>query len=149
MPDVRLSVGTQFYISAAEPATYDAAGFAALTWTEVGEVESLGEFGGTAQITNFIPLATGIVKKRKGSLDYGTATVAIGRLAGDAGQALMKSGFDGANKDVIHSAKVLSADGAIAYFTGVIGSYTTATNDANTVTMVNCNLELDNKVIEA
>lgn len=147
MSDVLLSVGTSLFVSAASPATYDTAGFAALSYTEVGEVESLGEFGGSAQITPFTPLATGIVKKRKGSINYGTASASIGRLASDAGQAILKDGFDGANKYVVHSFKVVNSDGAIAYFTGMISSFVTVTNDANNVTKVNCNIELDNKVI--
>jgi len=147
MADVTLSVGTQLYVSVAEPATYDAAGFALLTWTEVGEVESLGEYGGTASITNFVPLATGIVKKRKGSIDYGTIAAAIGRLTGDAGQALLKAGFDGADKYTVHSFKILNADTKVAYFTGVVGSFTSSVNDSNSVTMVNCNIELDNAVL--
>lgn len=147
MSDILLSVGTQFYVSAAEPATYDDAGFVALAWTEVGEVESLGEFGGTATVTPFTPLATGVIKKRKGSIDYGAAAASIGRLASDAGQAILKAGFDGATKYDVHSFKLVNSDGAIAYFTGVVSSFTTVTNDANSVTMVNCNIELDNRVL--
>lgn len=147
MPDVALSVGTQIFVVAAEPATYDTAGFAALSYTEVGEVENLGEFGGTSSITNFTPLATGVVKKRKGSIDYGTITASIGRLVGDAGQGVLKLGFDGAAKYTVHSFKIVSSDGAIAYFTGVISSFTKSVNDANSVNMVNCNIELDNTVI--
>lgn len=147
MPDISLSVGTQFFVSAAEPATYDTAGFGALSWTEVGEVESLGEFGGTASITNFTPLSTGVVKKRKGSIDYGTVAAAIGRLVGNTGQAILKAGFDGASKYVVHSFKVVTSAGEIAYFTGIVGSFTKAVNDSNAVTMVNCNVELDNTVL--
>lgn len=147
MPDVTLSVGTKFYVSAAEPATYDTAGFGALSWTEVGEVESLGEFGGNASITNFVPLGTGVVKKRKGSIDYGTVSAAIGRLVGDTGQAILKAGFDGAAKYTVHSFKVVNADASIAYFTGIVGSFTKVVNDSNAVTMVNCNVEIDNNVI--
>jgi len=146
--DVIQSVGTQVYVSAAEPATYNSAGFGALSWTEVGEVESLGEYGGSAQISQFIPLATGTVKKRKGSLDYGTASMVIGKTT-DSGLAAMKSGFDGANKDVIHSFKIVESDGSIGYFTAVIASYVYSLGDANTITRINCNVDLTNKVVEA
>lgn len=145
--DIKLSVGTKVHVSANVPATYDMAGFGNLNFTEIGEVENLGEFGGTAEVTNFIPLATGIVKKRKGSIDYGEAAMQIGQLAGNAGQAILKEGFDGANRNQVHSFKVEDQDGRIAYFTGVISSFVSVYNDANAVTMVNCNVNLDNRVI--
>lgn len=146
--DVIQSVGTQVYVSAAVPATYDSAGFGALSWTEVGEVESLGEYGGSAQISQFVPLATGTVKKRKGSLDYGTSSMVIGKTT-DAGLAIMKSGFDGANKHLIHSFRIVESDGSIGYYTAVIGSYVYSMGDANTVTRINTNVELTGNVVEA
>lgn len=147
MSDVRLSVGTRVYAFAGQPPTYDIAGFNGLAWTEIGEVTDLGEFGGTAQITEFTPLATGVIKKLKGSINYGTAALSIGRLSGDAGQALLKDGFDGTNAYVSHAFRVVSEDGQIAYFTGMISSFVTATGEANTVTAVSSNIELDNRVI--
>jgi len=147
MSDIILSVGTQFYVSTQLPTTYDETGFGALAWTEVGEVENIGEFGGDATITEFIPLSSGIVKKRKGSINYGTASLAIGRLGGDTGQGILKDGFDGSNRYQVHSFKMVNSDGATAYFTGVVASFTTTVNDANTVMMVNCNVELDNRVL--
>jgi len=147
MSDVRLSVETKLYVSHSVPATYTLAGFGALSYTEVGDVASLGEFGGSAQIQQFTPLATGIVKKRKGSIDYGTAAATIGRVAGDAGQGILKEGFDGDNAYDVHSFKVVAGDGSLAFFTGMIGSFTRNIGDANTVTGVSCNIELDNKVV--
>lgn len=147
--NVKLSVGTVVSVAAAVPATYDATGFAALTFTAIGEVTNLGEFGGSAQITQHIPLATGIVAKRKGSIDYGTMAMQIGKDIVDAGQVLLKAGFDGAAAYDVHSFKITDVDGNIAYFTGLVGSFTKVFNDANTVAGVNCNVELDNKVIDA
>lgn len=149
MSDIRLSVETKLYVSQSLPATYTLAGFGALSFTEVGDVSSLGEFGGSAQITQFIPLATGIVNKRKGSIDYGTAAATIGRVAGDAGQGILKEGFDGTNAYDAHSFKVVGGDGSLVFFTGMIGSFTRNIGDANTVTGVSCNIELDNKVISS
>lgn len=147
MSDIALSVGTRVYVDATTPATYTIAGFEALDWTEVGEVESLGEFGGTATVTPFIPLATGITKKRKGSIDYGTAAMTVGRILNEAGQLLLKDGFDGSAAYDVHSFKVVSEDGQTAYFTGMVSSFTTQYNDANAVTRIACNIELDNKVL--
>ena len=145
-----ISVGTKVYLSAAEPATYTKAGFDALTWKEVGEVESVGDFGGSATVTTFTPLGTGVVRKRKGSIDYGQLSLVCGRLTADDGQALAKAGFDGANKDKVHSCKIAlpAVDGKTLYFTGVISSFTTQVNDANSVAKVTINFDLDGAVIE-
>lgn len=144
-----LAVGTTIEASASEPATYDSAGFAALSFTPIGDVESIGEFGGSAEVSTFVPLDTGTVKKKKGSIDYGTINLSIGRLDGDAGQDLLKAGFDGAQRNTVHSFKVTNNDGTIAYFTGLITSFTRQVNDANAVFRVMCNVELDNSVVEA
>lgn len=146
---VDTTTGTILSLVASEPATYDSAGFGALTFVAAGEVENLGEFGGSAQIITFTPLATGIVKKYKGSIDYGQATATLGKDVTDAGQILMKAGFDGTDRNTVHSFKVENSGGEIAYFTGLIGSYTFATGDANQVQKTNVNIELNNKVIEA
>ena len=37
--------GSKVYISASLPATYDSAGFTALTYTEIGEISDIGTVG--------------------------------------------------------------------------------------------------------
>lgn len=145
---VDISLGTVISVVAGEPATYDQTGFEALTYQEVGEITSAGEYGGTAQINQNIPLKTGIVNKRAGSYDYGTAALQITRDSADAGQTDLKDGFDGSEKGNVHSIKVALPDGSEQYFTAIISSFTTNIGDANTWTAASCNLELTNKVVD-
>lgn len=147
MARIQLAVGTRVYVSAGEPATYDTTGFNALSYTEVGKIESIGEYGGSAEVSSFTPLNDGIVDKLKGSIDYGSAALSIGRLTGDVGQGILKDGFDGNNRDTVHSFKIINSDGATAFFTGLISSFVTVQDGANNVIMVNCNVELNNKVL--
>lgn len=147
MADPILSVGTTISVVKATPATYDAAGFGALTFVAIGEVESLGEFGGKTQLTNFIPLNSGIVKKLKGSTDYGTASMVIGLLDNDAGQVIIKEGFDGAGQYNIHSFKVVASDGSVTFFTAYVTSFVITTGGANDVRKASCELALNNKVV--
>ena len=145
-----LSVGTKIYTKNAAPGTYDenvTTGFPSLAWTEVGEVESIGEFGGTATVTQFTPLASGVVKKFKGSNDYGQMAMVVGRLLSDAGQVILLAGFDGAKRYTSHSFKVESADGSVIYFTGKVASFSNQVNDANSVTKVSVNVDLDAALI--
>jgi len=95
-----------------------------------------------------IPLKTGIVNKRVGSYDYGDAALTITRDSGDDGQGALKDGFDGSEKGNEHSFEVKLSDGSTQYFTGVISSFTTIINDANSWTQASCNIALTNKVVE-
>lgn len=140
--NVKISVGTVVSVSAAQPATEDQVGYEALTWAEIGEVTNLGESGGTAQVSQFTPLASGTVNKRKGSIDYGQVAMTIAKDAADAGQVLLKAGFDGSDRGTIHSFLIAEPDsGDETYFMGVITSFTTISGDANTVIEHNCNVD--------
>jgi len=146
---IDISLGTTLGVVVGEPATYDASGFGALAYEEVGEVTNISEYGGSGQVNTNIPLKTGVVAKRIGSYDYGTATLTITRDSADAGQDDLKDGFDGSNKGKVHSFEVTLPNGDVQYFIGVISSYTTNVGDANTFTQSTCSIELTGQVIEA
>ena len=71
----RPSIGTTLAVSATGPATDDAAGYGALTFTEVGSVESIGERGDTHEDITFTDLKTGRTGHVKGAADGGSFTV--------------------------------------------------------------------------
>lgn len=64
------AAGSALAISAANPATEDAAGYAALAFTEIGSIEKIGSIGPSFAKIEFKPLK-GAVDKHKGSVDYG------------------------------------------------------------------------------
>src|SRR6478752_1193868 len=59
------------------PATNDEAGYAALTYVEVGCVESLGSFGPTRNQTEFTCLGDGILQRLPGAVDNGQLEMTI------------------------------------------------------------------------
>lgn len=142
MSDITISVGTELHVSANAPATYDAAGYAALAYTEVGEVGSIPTFGGQSQVTEFIPIKTGVVDKRKGSTNYGSTNITAATVLDDVGQVAMKSGFDGANEAVVHSFKIFNAAIGTIYYSGIITSFQYNLGDANTITQSETTIEL-------
>jgi hypothetical protein len=78
------SASTRVYIAVGQtPATYDASGFNALTWTEIPEVTNIGPLGGTTNVVTHTPL-TGVVVKRAGSVDYGTLEITGARTTSAA-----------------------------------------------------------------
>jgi hypothetical protein len=134
MNDITISVGTTLSIVAAVPGSQTAAAFEALAWIEVGEVENIPAFGGTATVTEFIPIKTGVVNKKKGSINYGTMTIPLAMMLADAGQIALQSGFDGANKSVVHSLKISNPNIGNFYTTVEITSLPYNFGDANAVT---------------
>lgn len=142
----RTSAGTKLYVSASAPATYNSAGFAALSWTEVTEVTDLGEFGKEYNLVTHNPLGSRQTIKRKGSYNNGNLTLAMARVPTDAGQALLIAGRDSDNS---YSFKVLNQDLTIAYFSGQIMKYTANVGSVDQIFGASVTVELDNDVIEA
>ena len=116
------ALGATWSVSASQPASENEAGYAALSYTEVNDVESLGAIGPTFEDVTFTPLKTGIAQHRKGGVDYGSLSVSMATNEDDAGQTLVAAGVDGANKNVVYSHKITLQDGAVRYFQGQIFS---------------------------
>lgn len=92
--------GTCVSVSASTPATHNAAGFAALTYTQLGELESLGEINIRHDSASFANLCTGkttIIKGAEQGIEF-DITVAMDR--DDAGQAIMTTARKGLNDKV-------------------------------------------------
>lgn len=145
------SAGAKLYISASQPATYNQAGFEALTWTEIGETTSYGEFGKTYNLVTFNPIGSRRTFKRKGSYNEGTMSVQAARVGDDAGQAICVAGVD---SDSNYSFKlthnnIKTVSGTVQYFGAQIMSYTTSGFDGpDSIVMTTLNLEIDGTVVE-
>jgi hypothetical protein len=138
------SAGTTISLSAALPATYNAAGFAALTFTALGEVTNIGEFGKVYTLITHNPLATRKTKKLKGSYNNGSATLALAIDRDDAGQILANTASD---SDAAYSVKVVYQDGAIDYFTALVMSFTTNIAGVDDILSGSINIELDDDIV--
>jgi len=113
------SAGTLLSVSAATPASYDAAGFAALTFTRVGELESVGELAMRRNTGEFSNLSTGNTTVIKGNRQAITFSVVCALDEDDAGQALMMASE--ASHD-LYSFRVTRSNGARDYFVGTVVS---------------------------
>lgn len=144
---VLTSTGTTFSISASQPATLDAAGFQALTYTVVGEVTDIPEYGPNVQVVEHNPLATGITEKNKGFINYGSHAIGLGYDVADAGQVLLSEAVTGAAKNTEHSIKIEYQDGSVDYYTGKIFSYTKNPGSANSIVGSTAQVEINSVVI--
>lgn len=119
---VNASAGTCISVSAAAPATYDVAGFAALTWTQVGELESIGDVTISHAAVTFANLCTAKTTTLKGAEEAVTIPVTTALDRDDAGQALMST----ARKSLtaIYSFKITEGNGDVMYFRAYVMSET-------------------------
>ena len=149
MSDIVSSVGTVVSVADASPATYDAAGFAALTWAACGELAELPSFGAEAALATHTPLATGIVAKRRGSLNYGSVALTMALSDADAGQGILQLAAEAAaGADAQVSVKVELVSGEVQYFTAQVMSYRTNVGNADAITMAEVTLDIDNSIVK-
>ena len=137
-------IGGFLSVSAATPATFDASGYAALTFTEVGEASEVPEFGAAYSAVTFTPLKTGIVNKFHGELNYGSVTIPLGYDSADAGQIILLAAL--ASKDEI-SFRETRSDGTVRYMMGKVMSFPRG-QSVGSVNMASCNIEFTRADVE-
>lgn len=145
---VQTSAGATLAVVAAQPATEDQTGYEALTYTSVGEISDMGAFGATYELVTFNDIGTRKTRKFKGTVNYGSMQLTLGRDPSDAGQTVLIDGADGAEIDTVHSFKVTLQDGSVQYFQGKIMSYETQVGAANNIVSANTAVELDSTIIQ-
>lgn len=102
--------GAKIYIGPVTPAASVSA-YAALSYTEIKDVESISEFGDQSSPVTFTSLTDGRVRKRKGTKDAGDVTVVCANNALDPGQI---AALAAENSEFAYAFKVVLADGADA-----------------------------------
>lgn len=136
---VRSSAGTSIGISATAPATFNVAGYSALSFTNIGEVTDLGEFGREYNLITHNPLATRGTVKLKGSFNEGSISLQLGLDTDDAGQILAKAASVSDND---YSFKVTTQNGDDYYFQAKVMSFKVGVGSVDSVTTATITLEL-------
>lgn len=144
------SAGSKFFVvdAAALPATYDEAGYEALTYVECGYITEIPEFGSSTTVNTLNILGDRVVKKTKGSIDPGTLNVPMGRVTGDVGQAILNVAKD---SDLSYTFKVELNDDftpttghpTTFYFTAKVASYTVNIGNSDSTVMASVNVAID------
>jgi len=137
-------IGGFLSVSAATPATFNAAGYVALTFTDVGEASEIPEYGAAHAVNTFTPLKTGIDNKFHGALNYGSVTIPLGYDSADAGQIILLAAL--ASKDAI-SFRETRSDGTIRYIMGKVFSFTRG-QTVGSVNMASCMIEFTTADVE-
>ncbi|MNR12845.1 Phage tail protein [compost metagenome] len=148
---IATSQGAKIFIGPTTPADTEAE-YVALTWVEVGEVETLGEFGDSAQAVTFTSLGDGRVRKLKGAYDAGDLALTVANDPADLGQialvAASKTKFSYAFKVVLADAADETDTDSIFFFHGKVMTRRINAGGANDVTKRSFTVAIDTEVLE-
>lgn len=136
---VSTSAGTTIGIVLGAPATYDAAGYAALTFVTIGEITDITDFGREFELITHKPIASRGTVKKKGSFDEGSIDLKLGLNTDDAGTVLLKAA---ALSDADYSFKVSHPTGDVYYFRALALSFKVSTGSSSSILSATCKLEL-------
>jgi len=140
MSGVETVAGTKISISANQPATFDAAGYAAVAdWAKIGEITDGGSHGRTFAVVNHQPIDNRGTQKFKGSFNEGQKTLQLGIDNKDPGQILLTEAL---NSDEDYSFKVEYQGGDIDYFQAKVMSFEKATAGVDSMRSATVQLEL-------
>lgn len=132
-------------VSTASPATYDAAGFNALTFTSIKGVVAPGNFS-----AKYTPVDTAVLEERatvrtKGTREAVDFSMSILLDLTDAGQLMLLAGADGAEVDTNHSFEFTHSNGDKYHLQALIGSFEEPGGDGNTNRLLNVSLFFDSR----
>lgn len=136
---VRTSAGTTIGITSMAPATFNVTGYDALTFTAIGEVTDLSEFGKEFALVTHNPVGSRGTQKFKGSFNEGTMNLQLGLDTDDAGQVLAKAA---ALSDLDYYFKVTTQNGDIYYFAGKVMMFKVVIGSVDQITSANMTIEL-------
>lgn len=142
--------GSVLSVSASLPATYDAAGFGALSFSPVAEVTDIGTFGKDFTLVTHNPIGDRKTYKFRGSYNTGTLSLKLAKitvLSTDAGQAALTTALnDPLDKSI--SIRITLQDQSKQFFTGKVMSFTTNIGSVNSILAGECKIEIDSDIIE-
>jgi hypothetical protein len=133
------TAGTTLAISAGVPATFDVAGYVALTYTNIGNIEDAGEHGRVYAEITFNPIDTRGTQKFKGSFNEGNKTLTLGYDSDDAGMILLKTAL---TSDADYAFEVTYPNGDIDYFQAKVMSLVKQATTVDTIRMATVELAI-------
>jgi hypothetical protein len=136
---VSTSAGTTIGIVATVPTTFDAAGYAALTFIDIGEITDIPDFGREFEVITHKPIGSRGTVKKKGGFNEGSMDLKLGLNTDDAGVILLKAA---AMSDADYSFKIAHPSGDVYYFRALALSFKVGTGNSGSIITATCKLEL-------
>ncbi|KAB0679518.1 phage major capsid protein [Aureimonas leprariae] len=150
--NITTSTDTLVYV-AGESTAKSKTEFEALTWTLVGSIADIGNFGDTREEVAVELYGSGRRIKRAGVRDAGKLSLKVARDSFDAGQALIRAGFEGGKPNafkVVLPDRPTGTNGkpTTIYVSGVILSNELEFGGPNNIIMQNLEISLTDKPLE-
>ena len=146
MTDTLSNIGTVVSVSAAlAAAPKDSAAYAALTWTEITGVASVGEIGPIYEVLTFSDLKDGVTRKAHGTLNNGDPAMQYRVIELDPGQIIVN---DALTARTTIAFKVTRASGLIQYFEGIISSAPTNEATGSAIYAKSSNVGVSSPLVE-
>jgi hypothetical protein len=141
MSRVETVAGTQLYISATTPATFDGAGYegSGMNWVAIGEVTDGGEHGREYALVTHMPIASRGTQKFKGSFNEGSKTLQLALDNDDAGQVIALAALASDND---YSFKVVYQGLDKDYFQAKVMTFKKAASSVDTIRSASVTLEI-------
>lgn len=136
---IQSNAGATISICASLPASHNAAGFNALTWSVIAEITNLPEFGRVYELIRHKPVGTRATRKLKGSYDEGQLPLELASDTDDPGQILLKSA---SGSDNTYSFRIVMGNGDKYFFLGMVMSFVAGGGDVDTVFAAKSTVEL-------
>ena len=136
---VSTGAGTIIGIVLTAPTTYDATGYAALTFVSIGEVTDIPDFGREFELISHKPIGSRGTIKKKGGFNEGSIDLKLGLNTDDAGQILLKAA---ALSDVDYSFKIAFPTGDVYYFRAICLSFKISPGNSGAIISATAKLEL-------
>lgn len=114
------TTGSIIEVAVGEPATFDAAGYKALTWAQVVGIVSVGEFGDTENDVTEPLLTEGRIIHQNGLSDGGEVPFAVQYREVDAGADLIRANSGGSQ--IVSVRKEYPQSGDVECISGVFTS---------------------------
>ena len=138
----RTSAGSSVAIGAAA-GTESLAGFQAVSYTEIGEVTNIGEFGKQYNLVTHNPISNRRTQKYRGSYNQGQLQLEMARDTADPGQADLIAAND---SDDNVSIRVTLQDGTNLYMHCQVFSYVTGVGGVDDITSATAQLEINSEI---
>lgn len=146
------TTGAKIYIGPINSTAESETDYSALSYTEIQEVESIGEFGDQASTIEFTSLGDARVRKRKGVRNAGDLNVVCANDPLDPGQIAAIAAQETENT---YAFKIVLADAADAndtdsvfYFRALVASARLSIGAANEMIKRNFAMLIDSAVLE-
>uniref|UniRef100_A0A1A7GE56 Phage tail protein n=1 Tax=biofilter metagenome TaxID=1070537 RepID=A0A1A7GE56_9ZZZZ len=139
------AAGTRFGIVGGVPATFDAAGFSALIFIDIGKIKNGGEIGKQFEIIRNNYLSQRGTEKRKGTFDAGSLTLEVD-VKTDAGQAMCETALE---SDDDYNFQIKFKTGLTYYVRGLVTGFKKKVGGPNDMFAATITVELNPFVDEA